>query len=111
MKEYTVKITKMAYGHMRDIVKYISNELSAPDAASNLLDLFQKKIMELSSMPGSHSLVDEEPWRSEGVRKIIVNNFLIYFWIDEKNLKVQVISVIYGRRDQVAQLSKLNKED
>ncbi len=110
MKQYEVKVTKMAYGHMQEIVRYISNELFAPDAANNLLDKFQESINGLSEMPERYSLVDEEPWRSEGFRKIIVKNFLIYFWIDESNSKVQVTGVIYGRRDQVVQLAKLEKE-
>ncbi len=110
MKKYEVKITKMVYGQMQEIVRYISNELFAPDAAANLLDKFQESINGLSDMPERYSLADEEPWRSEGVRKIIVKNFLIYFWIDEPNSRVQVTGVIYGRRDQVVQLAKLDRE-
>ena len=109
MKQYTVKVTKMAYEHMQEIVKYISGELFAPDAASKLLDEFQSSIEGLAEMPERYSLVDEEPWRTEGMRKIIVKNFLIYFWIDEHNMKVQVTGVIYGRRDQVVQLAKLDR--
>lgn len=110
MKQYTVKVTKIAYGHMQEIVKYISGELFAPDAASRLLDEFQNSIEGLAEMPERYSLVDEEPWRTEGMRKIVVKNFLIYFWIDEHNMKVQVTGVIFGRRDQVAQLAKLDRE-
>ena len=77
---YTVKVTKQAYGQMREIMSYITNELFASEAAQNLLDKFQKVISDLADMPKRHFLVDEEPWRSEGVRKIVVKNFLIYFW-------------------------------
>lgn len=93
MKQYTVKVTKMAYEHMQEIVKYISGELFAPDAAGKLLHEFQSSIEGLAEMPERYSLVDEEPWRTEGMRKIIVKNFLIYFWIDEHNMKVQVTGV------------------
>lgn len=110
MKQYTVKVTKIAYGHMQEIVKYISGELFAPDAVSRLLDEFQNSIEGLAEMPERYSLVDEEPWRTEGMRKIVVKNFLIYFWIYEHNMKVQVTGVIFGRRDQVAQLAKLDRE-
>ena len=73
---YTVKVTKQAYGQMREIMSYITNELFAPEAAQNLLDKFQKAISDLADMPKMHSLVDEEPWRSEDVRKIVVKNFV-----------------------------------
>ena len=47
-------------------------------------------------MPKKYALIEEEPWKHEGVRKIIVKNFLIYYWVDEENFKVQVIAVIYN---------------
>ena len=82
----------------------------APEAAQNLLDKFQKAISDLADMPKMHSLVDEEPWRSEGVRKIVVKNFLIYFWVDDENMRVQVTAVIYQRRDQLARLADMEWE-
>ena len=35
MTSYEVKVTKQAYGQMREIVLYITNELLAPEAAAN----------------------------------------------------------------------------
>ena len=40
-------------------------------------------------------------WRAEGVRKIVVKNFLIYYWVDDENNRVQVTAVIYSRREQI----------
>ena len=40
--------------------------------------------------------------------KIIVKNFLIYYWVDEENFKVQVIAVIYNRRDQLRALMNMD---
>lgn len=55
-------------------------------------------------------MIDEEPWRTEGVRKIVVKNFLIYYWVDDENNRVQVTTVIYSRRDQIRQLSNMDME-
>ena len=62
---------------MEEIVDYISYELSAPEAAHNLLDKMEENIMDLYVFPERYPLVDEEPWRTENVRKIVVENFLI----------------------------------
>lgn len=97
MKQYEVKITKVAYSHMREIISYVSSELFSPIAADRLLDKFHGAINGLSDMPERFSLVDEEPWRTEGIRRIVVSNFLIYFRIDKSKSEVQVIGVIYGR--------------
>ena len=61
-------------------------------------------------MPRSVALTEEEPWHSYGIHKLPVKNFLVYFWIDEAARKVQVTAVIYGRRDQVRQLSEMSME-
>ena len=100
-KKYEVKVTRQAMAQMKEIVHYISAELLAPEAANKLLDKIRDAIAALSFMPKKYALIEEEP---EGVRKIIVKNFLIYYWVDEENFKVQVIAVIYNRRDQLRAL-------
>jgi plasmid stabilization system protein ParE len=107
---YEVKVTRQAHGQMREIALYIANECCAPEAAQNLLDKLEKSINDLAEMPSRHSLVDEEPWRSAGVRRVIVKHFLIYFWVDEENKKVQVTGVIYEKRDQLARLAEMEWE-
>ena len=62
-------------------------------------------------IPKRYPLVDKDPFRTEGIRKVIVNKFLVYFWIDEVNRVVQVTAVIYEKRDQVKQLKKMKLED
>ena len=108
---YDVKITKQAKEQMAQIVDYISDELFAPEAAINLLDKLEKSIIALTEFPERYQLIDEEPWRSEGVRKIVVNNFLVYYWINTQERKVHVTAVIYAKRDQLKQLKLMNMDD
>ena len=110
MNEYEVRVTRQALEQMKEIVHYISNDLMAPDAADNLLDKMKAEFTKLSSFPKKHALIDEEPWRTEGVREIVVKNFLIYYWVDDENNRVQVTAVIYSRRDQIRQLSNMDME-
>lgn len=107
---YEVRVTRQAMEQMREIVHYISKELLEPEAADQLLDKIQEAIVSLSTMPKRHALIEEEPWRHEGVRKIVVKNFLIYYWVDEENHKVQVTAVIYNRRDQLRALLNMDYE-
>lgn len=108
--EYEVKVTRQALEQMRAIVHYISYDLMAPEAAENLLNDLKSAIMKLAVLPKKHSLIDEEPWRSEGVRKIIVKNFLVYYWVDDEYNKVQVTAVIYSKRDQIKQLKNMDMQ-
>jgi toxin ParE1/3/4 len=107
--KYEVKVTRQAHRQMREIALYIANECCAPEAAQNLLDKLES-INDLAEMPKRHSLVDKEPWRNAGVRKVIVKNFLIYFWVDDENMRVQVTGVIYEKRDQLARLAEMDRE-
>ena len=109
MRKYEVKITRQALAQMKEITYYISCELCAPEAANILADKMEKAMLTLSELPQKYVLLDEEPWRTEGVRKMIVKNFLTYFWIDEENDKVQVMAIIYNKRDQIKQLQNLDR--
>lgn len=61
-------------------------------------------------MPERIKLTEEEPWRSEGIHRMRVRNYYVYFWIDDENDRVQVTSVIYVARDQAAQLILMQNE-
>lgn len=105
--KYEIKVTRQALEQMREIAHYISYDLMAPEAADNLLDDLKASILKLSVLPKKYPLIEEEPWRSEGVHKIVVKNFLVYYWINEEYNKVQVTAVIYSKRDQIKQLKNM----
>lgn len=79
MKEYTVRITKQAREHLRSIKNYIANELLAPEAAYNTMILLRKEIKSLSETPARIKLTEEEPWWSEGIHRMRVKNYYVYF--------------------------------
>lgn len=109
-KLYTVKTTSQAEEQIQEIIHYIAHELKAPDAALHLLDTLEASFVSLTQFPQRVALVEEEPWRNNGIHRLPVKNFLVYFWIDEDNMNVQVIAVIYDKRDQLYHLSKMDIE-
>lgn len=110
MNTYTVRITRQARDHLRGIKAYITDELLAPEAANSTIARLKKEIKSLSTMPERIKLTDEEPWRSEGIHRMCVKNYYVYFLIDDENSKVQVTSVIYVARDQAKQLELMEME-
>ena len=107
MEHYEVRITEFAQNALDEIRRYLAVTLQAPQAAIHTLSLLRREIKALDTMPFRFPLTLEEPWRSEGVHKMPVRNFLVYYWVDEERKAVQVIHVIYAKRDQKAQLSKV----
>ena len=77
MDEYKVKITPQASAQMLEIFSYIKDTLKEPVIAEKLLDELQKSILSLNTMPKRIALTDEYPWRSYGVHKMSVKNFLV----------------------------------
>jgi len=110
MNDFIVKITSQAEEQIQEITYYIANELKAPEAALHLLSLLENTFMSLSQFPQRVPLVDIEPWHAYGIRRLPVKNFFVYFWIDEENMKVQITSIIYSKRDQLRQLSHMDME-
>lgn len=105
--QYSVQMTVTAVGQVSDIISYISKVLLVPDTATKWADYLQKEIAGLNTMPARFSLVDEEPWRSKGIRKMTVKNFLVYYWINEENATVWITTVVYARRDQINALRNM----
>ncbi|MCM1235176.1 MAG: type II toxin-antitoxin system RelE/ParE family toxin [Ruminococcus flavefaciens] len=105
--EYEVRITPYALRQMQEIVRYISATLQSPENSSRWLDTMKKELTSLSSMPARIPLTEEEPWHSQGIHKMVVKNFLVYFWIDTGNSCVWITAVVYGRRSQRQQLERM----
>lgn len=102
--QYEVKLTAQAIGQIRETVQYISKILLEPETAQKWTDTLQSEIEKLNTMPSRYPLTEEEPWRTEGVHKMPVKNFLVYYLVDEEKKVVWITAVIYGRRDQISAL-------
>ena len=109
MDDYRIRITRQARDHLREIRRYIEQELLAPAAAKNTIMTIREEIQSLAHMPDRIHLTPEYPWHDQGIHRYRVKNYYIYFWIDEEHRIVQIIGVIYVRRDQSRQLKQMDK--
>ena len=105
--EYKVKVFDVAERHLKHISDYISNELQAPQAAENVLDDLEQAILSLKVMPERIPLSRDRFLKSHGLHCMVVRQYLIYFQINEAARQVNVIAVIYGKRDQAAQMEPI----
>ena len=103
-KKYKLIILPEAQQGIRNIILYIAIELASPYTALNLQDSFEEAINSLSTMPHRYKIIDEEPWKSKGIRRFQVKSYFIYYLISESDNSVKIIAVIYVRRNQEEQL-------
>lgn len=106
MDKYNVIITPDASADLLNIKNYIAVSLNEPQTALKYIRSLRKKILSLEALPNAYTLVDDEPWRSRGIRKIIHKNFLVYYRVDDNKKCVYILNVIYARRDQLNCLSR-----
>ena len=108
MQTYKIIMTPDATDDITELSRYIAKNLLAPETALSYVRDIRQEIAKLSEMPGIYKPVDDEPWHSRGVRKILVKNFFVYYRIDEESLKVFILNIIYARSDQLAALRSMN---
>lgn len=104
--KYQIFYTNSARQDLKNIYRYISEDLVEPEIAAKLTDKIMKAIRSLDEMPQRYRLFEEEPWHSRGLRILPVNNYLVFYLLDDEKTVVTILRIIYGGRDISRQLSE-----
>lgn len=99
MTRYRVNISEPAEGDLRDIVRYISAQLSAPITATKMMDAIEEALAGLADIPQKCPPVSDERLESMGYHKLVVKNYVVFFTINEKSKVVDIERILYARRD------------
>lgn len=99
MTKYSINIGKLAERDMWEAVSYIQEVLFQPESAKRIYRAFKDQINSLSTMPERYAVIAEEPYTSMGLRKVNVENYLIFYIVNEKEKTVSIVRVLYGRRE------------
>ena len=98
MKEYAVQYAPLAVEDLRSIYHYIAHNLKEPSVALNQTKRIRQRIQSLSMMPSRHALVDWEPWHSMQMRKLPIDNYIVFYSVAEDTHSVTVYRIFYGGR-------------
>ena len=96
---YKVLIEASVERDLDEIFNYICNDLHAPEAAKGLFIKLRENISALSTFPFRHTLIAEEPFKMIGIRKIQVENYTIFYTVNEEPKTVKVLRILYYRRE------------
>lgn len=96
---YILEYLPVARKDMIEIVRYISRELQNPDAADRLAVELVNAAESVLTFP--YAAPAYQPIRSlkHEYRKILVQNYLMFYWVDEEERLVTVARVVYAKRD------------
>lgn len=95
---YSIVYSSEARKDLRDIYVYIASVLRVPKTAERLTEHIRQEIQSLDFMPSRYPLVEWEPWRSMGMYKVPIENFVIYYTVNHDSRAVCVIRIFYGGR-------------
>ena len=106
--KYEVMYTAGAKKDLRNIYRYISEELLAPKNAAGQTKRIMAAIRKLDEMPKRNRLYEEEPWHSRELRFLPVDNYLAFYKVDDEKATIYVVRIMYSGRDVHKQLRETN---
>ena len=104
MEMYEVNITDEALDDMEKIYEYIAFELLSPENAMGQYNRIADAILTLDSLPDRFALFESEPEHSWGMRRMVVDNYLVCYIVDPGI--VTVTDVLYGASNVHVRLSE-----
>ena len=78
---------------LRNIFRYISEELLAPENAAGQTERIMTAIRKLDTMPNRNRLYEEEPWHSRGLRFFPVDNYLVFYKTDDETIDFSNVKI------------------
>jgi len=108
---YDVSISDQALLDLKLLYEYIANELMEPVIAEKQYTRIEKAAYSLDHMPERFRRYEKEPWRSRNLRVMPVDNYIVFYIVDNENLTVTVTRIMYGRRNTEKELDDMAQQD
>ena len=89
----------MAREDLRGIFRYIAYELLEPKIAEKQVNRIRGSVNKLAVFPKKHQEVSWEPWSSMGLRYLPVDNYVVYYLVNDDHKTVYIIRIFYGGRN------------
>ena len=90
---YSVSISSQADKDIRAIYEYIALTLMSPENANAQLSRLEDRINKLDNLPKRY------PKYKNDIRFMPVDNYLVFYSVEDKSKSVSVLRVMYGKRN------------
>ena len=107
---YSVSYSPKARNDIKEIYSYIAFELLVPGTAEDQVNRIRKTIRSLDFMPSRNPIIEWEPWKSIGMHKALVDNFVVFYMVDTVAFTVTIIRIVYGGRDIQSMVSQTHND-
>lgn len=97
--EYSYRFTKRAEQDLDVILHYIAVDLDNPLAAKSLFNKMFQIIDSATVFPESGAVIDNEFVVDKTVRKLLVDNYVIYYKALHEEKTICIVRIVYGKRN------------
>ncbi len=94
-----IVFTEPAEYDLLDIEYYIFVDLNNPQASERVIDGILDAVEKLEDFPEDHPLLDDELLCRLGLRMTRFDNYNIFYYYNEQQDIVYIISVLYNKAD------------
>ncbi len=98
-EKFIIVYSSNAVNDLQIIHDYIGVNLKSVDTAYKQVKRIRDRVDSLEFMPKRHKLVEWEPWNSLDIHQVVVDNYVIFYKVDNKNKTVSIVRIFYGGRN------------
>ena len=99
MSNYYVSYSDEAQDDLRNIFMHIAYNLGSRDNAKGQVNRIREAVKKLDRFPKRNPPVPYEPWAGLGMRRLNVDNYAVFYLVDEDNEHVEIVRIPFGARD------------
>lgn len=85
MNKYKIQFSKDARKDLVDTYSYIKYNLQEPVIAKRLIEKIREEIDKLKDNPTIYSIIKDEIIKKREIRKIKVNNYIVFYKVEKNN--------------------------
>ena len=97
--KYSYRFTEKAEQDFDQNLRYISVDLANPIAAQNLGRKMFEKIDVVRAFPDSGAPIDNEFLSDKAIKKLLVDNYIIYYKAHYDEKIISIVRIVYGKRN------------
>ena len=97
--EYNIKLAEQFLDEFEEICEYISNKLKNIDASNRLREKVIYNVLLLEKSPEMCTEIEKTDRTERKYRRMVVNNYVILYTVDELEKIVYIAHIYYGGRN------------
>ena len=97
---YQVKLTPVAFAELSSIFRRIEIHSSSRENRDKRVSSISEAIFSLDEFPYRCPLLESEPLHSQGIRKMPVECYIVYYKVSETKKSVEIHAITHGKQDQ-----------